>query len=218
MFRIYQRNYYYNEKMGILKLLFIGVLTSFITVRQVRAQDYAKQIAKFQYDLNAEFSNPGESPLTKKGRKKFKGLDFFPVDTAFRVEARFIRTLNAIPFRMETTTDRRPVYEKYGEAVFDLKGRTFSLSIYQSHDLRETEKYKDYLFLPFTDLTNGDETYGGGRFIDLKIPYGNTIIIDFNKAYNPSCAYNHAYSCPIPPKENDMNIRITAGVKRYRHK
>lgn len=79
--------------------------------------------------------------------------------------------------------------------------------------MRETEEYRDYLFLPYTDLTNAIETYGGGRFMDLLIPSGDTIIIDFNKSYNPSCAYNHAYSCPIPPEENDLNIRITAGVK-----
>ena len=75
----------------------------------------------------------------------------------------------------------------------------------------------DHLFLPFTDNTNGVETYGGGRYIDLKIPAGNTINIDFNKAYNPYCAYSDKYSCPIPPPENHLDIEIKAGIKLTDH-
>lgn len=114
---------------------------------------------------------------------------------------------------MQTTTDRLPTYEKYGEAIFELNGKTITLSIYQSHDLRETEKYKNHLFLPFTDLTNGHETYGGGRYLNLSIPTGDTIVIDFNKAYNPLCAYNAKYYCPIPPKSNALQLPIQAGIK-----
>ena len=80
---------------------------------------------------------------------------------------------------------------------------------------------ENFLFLPFKDLSNGKSSYGGGRFIDLEMPLSNskTIIIDFNKAYNPYCAYNHKFSCPIPPKENNLNIDILAGVKAYgKHK
>ena len=80
----------------------------------------------------------------------------------------------------------------------------------------QSEKYKNYLFLPYTDLTNGFESYGGGRYIDLTIPDCNEIIIDFNKSYAPSCAYNHSYSCPVPPKENHLNVRIEAGVKNLK--
>ena len=77
------------------------------------------------------------------------------------------------------------------------------------------EAYEDYLFLPYTDLTSGDGSYGGGKYLDLKTPEGNTIIIDFNKAYNPYCAYSHRYSCPVPPEENDLLVRIEAGVRVY---
>ena len=116
---------------------------------------------------------------------------------------------------MKTTTSRLPTYEVFGVATFVLDGKELQLNIYQSHRLRETEEYKDYLFLPFTDLTNGEETYGGGRFIDLEIPKGDYITIDFNKSYNPYCAYNKKYSCPIPPKENDLDVRILAGIKKW---
>ena len=78
--------------------------------------------------------------------------------------------------------------------------------------------YANYLFLPFNDNTNGKTSYGGGRFIDLEIPEAGskTIVIDFNKSYNPYCAYNHKYSCPIPPSENNLNVEISAGVKAYK--
>ena len=78
------------------------------------------------------------------------------------------------------------------------------------------EGYEDYLFLPFTDLTNGEETYGGGRYIDLSIPEGNTIQLDFNKAYNPYCTYNKKFSCPLVPSVNSIKTRVVAGVKDFK--
>ena len=94
-----------------------------------------------------------------------------------------------------------------------MNGKEYTVTIHQSHRSREMEEYKDWLFFMFTDLTNGEETYGGGRYIDLRIPEGETIIIDFNKAYHPYCAFTYGYSCPVPPKENFMNAPITAGIK-----
>jgi uncharacterized protein len=89
------------------------------------------------------------------------------------------------------------------------------LNIYRNIDLSKKKEYKNYLFLPFLDLTSGNESYGGGRYIDMRIPKGNIITIDFNKAYNPYCAYNHKYSCPVVPDENNLNIEIKAGVKKF---
>ncbi|GGZ23758.1 hypothetical protein GCM10007049_15960 [Echinicola pacifica] len=177
--------------------------------------DYTSEIKVFQEELNTEFANPEESPLKEEDLAEFKALDFFPIDSSYRVEAEFVRSKDAAPFKMETTTARRPIYEKYGEVYFTLAGNKYRLNIYQSHDLREKEEYRTYLFLLFTDQTNGSESYGGGRFIDLQIPDGEQLILDFNKAYNPYCAYNAKYSCPIPPKENDMPMEIRAGVKKF---
>ena len=174
---------------------------------------YQSEIEKFQTELNEEFKNPEESPLSKKERKKFEGHNFFPINEKYQVSAEFVKADNPGTFQMKTTTNRLATYDRYGYAKFTLNGIEYKLTIYQSHRLRETEEYKDYLFLPFTDLTNGEETYGGGRYIDLSIPGGNQIIIDFNKAYSPSCAYNYSYSCPIPPAENNLEIRVEAGVK-----
>jgi len=174
-----------------------------------------KDVKKFQKKMNREFKDPQASPMTKEDRAKFKKLDFFPINKELIIKAAFKRTPNSLPFKMRTTTDRLPIYEKYGEAHFEVDGEKFVLSIYQNLGLREKAGYENYLFLPFTDETNGKESYGGGRYIGLEIPEGNTILIDFNQAYNPYCAYNYKYSCPIPPKENHLAVEINAGVKNF---
>ena len=196
----------------MIKLPFVLTFCILLPLLSV-GQSYSEEIKKYQEQLNTEYKDPKESPLEKKERRKFTGHPFFPIDESYRVEARFKKLDDPMTFKMKTSTDRQPVYDKYAIAEFELQGRIFHLTIYQSHRLREMEEYKNHLFLPFTDLTNGDETYGGGRYLDLEIPTGDTVIIDFNKAYNPYCAYSHKYSCPIPLEENDLDIRIEAGIK-----
>ncbi|MFZ4401678.1 MAG: DUF1684 domain-containing protein [Bacteroidales bacterium] len=179
------------------------------------SQSYFSEILSFQQEMNADFSDSIKSPLLKEDLKTFKRLEFFPIDSVFRIEAAFIRTPFENPFPMKTTTSRAPMYVKYGEAIFTFENIKCKLNIYQSLDLMKKEGFQDYLFLPFTDASNGDESYGGGRYIELKIPEKDKIRIDFNKAYNPYCAYNHKYSCPIPPAENNLPLEIKAGVKKY---
>ncbi len=106
-------------------------------------------------------------------------------------------------------------YVKYGEIYFTYQGREYMLNAYQNLRYIERGGDADYLFIPFNDLTNDVSTYGGGRYIDTNIPEGKTIILDFNQAYNPYCAYNKKYSCPIPPRENDLKIAVEAGVKAF---
>lgn len=170
---------------------------------------------EFQAKMNTDYNDPDHSPLTKENLKSFTALDFFPINDNYIVNAKFTRAKDVKSFKMKTTTDRLPVYELYGKINFSIDGTDCNLNIYQSHRSRDSEKYKDYLFLPFYDDTNGDTSYGGGRYIDLKIPSGDTIIIDFNQAYNPYCAYNSGYSCPITPKVNTLALEIKAGVMKY---
>ncbi|HUH29610.1 DUF1684 domain-containing protein [Gelidibacter sp.] len=170
---------------------------------------------EFQRNLNAEFKDASKSPLKKKDRRAFKALDFFKVDSLYVVQATFTKSTDEKPFQMKTTTDRLLTYIKYGEISFNLKDGSHTLSVYQDQDLMNEEGFEDYLFLPFLDDTNGDESYGGGRYIDLRIPDGDVITIDFNTAYNPYCAYNEAYSCPIVPRENYVNVEVRAGVKAF---
>ena len=180
-----------------------------------QAQFSLAAVEKFQNELNAEYADAKTSPLLTEDLKTFQTLDFYPANEKFYVVAKFIRTENEQPFEMKTSTDRKPVYIKYGEAHFSIDGQTFQLNIYRNIELSKKEQYKDYLFLPFSDLTCGDESYIGGKYIDMKIPQGDTIVIDFNTSYNPYCAYSHKYSCPKVPLENDLKIAIRAGVKKF---
>lgn len=173
----------------------------------------------FQQKQNAQFKDASKSPLTKEDLKTFDQLDFYAIDTAFTTVANLERTPNDPIFEMPTTTDRKPLYRRYGILHFTLKGKEFSLNLYQNQDLDRKPEYKDNLFLPFTDKTSGTTSYGGGRFIDLlltDIQENGSIIIDFNTTYNPYCAYSGRYSCPITPKENHVNIAIKAGTMAYK--
>ena len=178
---------------------------------------YENEIKLFQYELNTEFADASRSPLIEEDLKIFKSLEFFEIDENYNIEADFELTPNTKVFEMPTTTDRLPLYRKYGIARFTLDGKKIQLSIYQNQDLMTKPEYVNYLFLPFNDATNGTLTYGGGRFIDLETPTEGThkIRIDFNKAYNPLCAYNHKFSCPIPPSENYISKEIPAGVMAF---
>ncbi|MFV8326538.1 DUF1684 domain-containing protein [Flavobacterium sp. ZS1P14] len=175
----------------------------------------ASVVEKFQKDLNAEYADAKTSPLTTEDLAVFKALDFYPANKKFFVTAKFVRTKKEKPFEMKTSTDRKPLYVKYGEVFFTIEGKEFKLNVYKNIELSKKASYKDYLFLPFSDLTSGNESYIGGKYIDLRIPKGDTISIDFNTSYNPYCAYNHKYSCPKVPLENDLNIKIKAGVKKF---
>jgi uncharacterized protein (DUF1684 family) len=175
----------------------------------------AAVVEKFQKDLNTEFADAKTSPLLPEDLAKFKALDFYPINGKAFVVAQFIRTENEKPFVMPTSGAKKPMYVKYGEARFKLEGKELKLNIYRNIEISKKEEYKDYLFLPFSDLTSGKESYIGGKYIDLKVPSGNTIVIDFNLSYNPYCAYSHKYSCPLVPLENDLAIEIKAGVKKF---
>lgn len=173
----------------------------------------------YQKKQNALFKDASKSPLKKKDLKEFNGLDFYPVDSNYVVTATLIKTENAPVFRMKTTTNRRPLYKEYGILKFVINGKDCELTIYQSQDDLRDEKYKDYLFLPFTDETSGDGSYGGGRYMDVMTtdekPDG-TITLNFNNTYNPYCAYNDMYSCPITPRKNHLDVAIKAGVKAFK--
>ncbi len=199
---------------------FLSILILSTLSRGLLAQtDAETEIEKFRKDLNEEYSNPQTSPLPKKDIKKFKGHPFFPIDLKYRVKAILMLTPSTSFFKMQTSTSQPRDYRIYGNAAFSIDGINYQLALFQSKDLMQTEKYKDYLFLPFTDLTNGDLTYSAGRYIGLTIPKeGDEIVIDFNQAYNPYCAYSNKYSCPIVPRENGLNVAIFAGVKYNKKK
>jgi len=199
----------------------IRILFSLLLIIACNSKDKRPLIGETEYQqkLNASYKDASKSPLKTKDLKNFKGLDFFKIDSTFIVTAKLTKIVNAPTFEMATTTDRKPLYKEYGILNFTLNEKDFELTIYQSQDDLSDEKYKDYLFLPFTDNTSGEDSYGGGRYMDVLItdekPDG-TIKLNFNNTYNPYCAYNEKYSCPLTPRKNHLDFEIKAGVKIFK--
>jgi uncharacterized protein (DUF1684 family) len=192
-------------KQAILLFLFFPLICI--------GQSQMEKAKKFQDELNEEYADKERSPLTEKDFKHFEGLPFFSIDTTFAVKATLEYTPNDSIFKMKTTTDRLPEYRRGAIARFIIDGKEYELSLYRNLRLMTMEKYKNYYFLPFKDNTCGNTSYGGGRFMDFNIVEGQEeLIIDFNMSYNPLCAYNVRYSCPIVPQENYLDVEINAGV------
>lgn len=197
-------------------LLLFFILFAQSVFAQTSDTAYAAEIARHRQTYKEHFITESRSPLTESDTAL---LDFFSADATWRVTASFERTLEAQPFNMPTYSGRSASYQEYGKLSFEKDGKTYTLRVYQNLRLLNSQKYFDYLFLPFKDLTNGDLTYGGGRYIDLKttdISAENRLVIDFNKCYNPWCAYSDGYNCPIPPAENHLEVEVKAGEKVFK--
>lgn len=189
------------------------ILFFFSCKEQKRFQN--DNLTDYQNQVNNYFKDASVSPLEAKDLKNFQGLDFFGFDSSYVVYAKVKETPMSPAFKMKTTTNTPADFRIFGQLTFNLKGNFFTLNVYENLDYINIEGYENYLFLPFLDQTNGFETYGGGRYIDLYRNEKDSILIDFNKAYNPQCVYNENFSCPIVPRENNLEIKINAGVKNF---
>lgn len=161
---------------------------------------------------DSELRDTSAGVLSQEEITSFHGLDYFDFDSSYHVYATFIKKKGR-KFKMPTSTERTPVYRRVGIVQFTLRDTVCELEVYQNMALRKHEEYNDYLFIPFRDGTSRIETYGGGRYLDISKPNSSTLVLDFNQAYNPYCAYSDRYSCPIPPVVNDLAVRIAAGEK-----
>jgi uncharacterized protein (DUF1684 family) len=178
------------------------------------AQNFTKEIAKHRALYKNEFLTDKNSPLKKED---LKFLQFYAANPSYKVKTYFTKTIDTTGFDMLTHSGKIKKYYVFGFVTFTLKKQVFKLFIYQSEQLKTTKGLEDYLFIPFTDETNSTATFGGGRYLDFKEKdiVNNQLLIDFNKCYNPYCAYKGGYNCPIPPKENDLKITIEAGEKLF---
>jgi len=177
-------------------------------------QDYKSQIADFRKKYADDFLTDPNSPLKKDD---LQYLRFYDPDSTYRVTAKEELLSNESNFIMPVFSGTGRQYVRYAVLKFLLKGQLMQLTVYRNVALSAIPQYKDYLFLPFTDDTNGTETYGGGRYIDLREGdiKSNEVVIDFNKAYNPYCAFSGGYACPKPPDENHLHIAVKAGEKLF---
>lgn len=203
-----------NEKMRMKQIIYLFLIL-FISGCGPEKRPIQGE-TEYQRKVNADFKDASKSPLKKKDRENFTGLDFFKFDESYIISAQLERTPNTEFFEMPTTTGEISRERVYGILKFELKGKVYQLEVYQGEELMATEGFEDYLFLPFIDDTNGETTYGGGRYIELRVPDGDIIEIDFNKAYNPYCAYNEKFSCPIVPRVNYLPLKIEAGIKAFK--
>ena len=148
------------------------------------------------------FRNDPRSPLPEAARATFTGLRYFPPDPAyvFRVP---VEPVDVEPVTIGTTDGQERVYHKVGEIALPIDGTEVRLAVYSTGH--------PGLFLPFRDATSGKETYGAGRYLDLEPDDDGTVVVDFNLAYNPFCAYDEAYSCALPPYDNWLDVPIRAG-------
>lgn len=196
-----------------MKHLF-ATLTLIILTFSSFAQDYNTLLDKHRKQYKADFLTDSHSPLKEAD---LANLQFFDADSTYRVNADAEILLNQVPFQMTTFNGAKQAYIKYAQIKFALKGKPCQLYIYKNIAFTNRPGLNDYLFLPFTDETNSNETYGGGRYIDLRTGdlKNGKVEIDFNKAYNPYCAYSEGYQCPMPPPENQLNLKVEAGEKQY---
>jgi uncharacterized protein (DUF1684 family) len=174
-------------------------------------RQYITDLRKFRAEKDSFLQVSPRSPIKKEDRRAFRHLNYFNVNPAFVVRATLHRNENPPPLTITTTTGENRDAINYGTLEFTLLGRKLHLSVFKFSDRRGEQS----LFVPFTDSTSAHETYGAGRYIDLDENETGEYILDFNRAYNPYCAYNENYSCPIPPRENRLPIAITAGEKVY---
>ena len=169
------------------------------------------ELEDFRADKDAFFREHPQSPLTPEQRAAFEGLAYFPEDSSRVIRAPL--SLDGVdteePIVMQTTTGGTQTYRRAGVVRFEVDGEPAQVTLFSSPDMEE-------LFLPFRDATSGKETYGAGRYLEVEPPdAAGEAAIDFNRAYNPYCAYNPEWSCPIPPGENWLAVRIRAGERTF---
>ncbi|SFU92374.1 DUF1684 domain-containing protein [Pontibacter akesuensis] len=195
-------------------IIFAGIaLVLFYFMKDALFNDdnYIKPLLKEREDKDLSFRTRANSPFDDAGRRAFKNLVYYEPDLEYRVQAKVEELPQQDTLLMPLTNGSYEPYLRYGIAAFELKGEPLKLTLY-----KKLSGEKDQLFVPFTDKTNGFETYGGGRFLDVPYEEGaKTVRLDFNRAYSPFCAYDPDYVCPVPPKDNRLAVAIAAGEKTY---
>lgn len=202
-----------NQKTVLLAIAAVIVLAAVI-YGMSGAETPEQYIERIEKERDRQFKflkYNAESPLTDEQKRNLNELDYYPVDPEYRVRARLVPVDQRVMIQIPMTDGTMERYIKQAYAEFELQGKTHRLLLLQSANEVDKRNY----FLAFADETSGRETYGGGRFLDVRRDGQNSITIDFNLVYNPYCTYNPDYACPIPPKENLLTIPVMAGEKNY---
>lgn len=188
---------------GIILIIAFSLLTS-----GEDPEAYRQRILKERVEKNEFLKNSDTSPFNGK---PFKGLNYFEPDLDYKVMAKVEKIETTAYMNIPTSDGKVERYLKFAYAVFDLKDQRLKMLILKKMGMGSTS----VIFTAFADDTSTEETYGGGRYLDLELKNARQIELDFNKAYNPYCEYNPKFSCPLPPSENILPIAIMAGEKNY---
>ncbi len=203
-------------KTNHILLIFVSVVVlAAVIYTLTSAEDPETYIEKIEAERERQYKFIRfniESPLSEEQKRDFKELTFYPIDPTYKVKARLISNEEKKVREVPLTDGSKERYIEHSFAEFELGGQTNRLLLLQAIDETDMRNF----FLAFADETSGRETYGGGRYINARQDGKTSITIDFNLAYNPYCAYNPDYACPIPPRENILKIPIEAGEKNYK--
>lgn len=204
------------KKIGLAAAL-LGIILYSLNDLAPGASAYAPQLYRFRAEKNRAFRLSPDSPLSAAQKAQFDSLRYYPLgDEGSRPTGHLRRIPRPDAVDLPMSDGQTEKYVRFGVVEFAAADPVPSppqhLTLY-----RKATGNDSTLFIPFTDLTNGHDTYGGGRYLDVPLPApdATTIELDFNRAYNPYCAYNNAYSCPVPPAENRLAVPIRAGEKAF---
>lgn len=202
------------KSIVIISIVIVAVITVFYSFENGQDKTaYRELIEKERQEKDHFMRTSSESPFAQN-KADFKGLKYFPVEPRYKIVASLSPISQRDVVVLSTNDGSEQHYLKYAYAEFELEGKNNKLLILE---IMDTGPHRGDLFLAFGDDTSAKETYGAGRYLDVrKTPGSSTIMLDFNLAYNPYCAYTSAYSCPLPPSENLLSIPIQAGEKNYK--
>ncbi|MEM8898559.1 MAG: DUF1684 domain-containing protein [Bacteroidota bacterium] len=177
---------------------------------------YVEEVLTHRKDKDEKYADKAKSPVPDEYLTEFGGLNYFEVDSSFKVRATLERFEKPSPHTFNTTkAKKKRTYILYGTVHFMMKGKKSKLTIYYAPISGPLRKKQKMLFLPFRDQTNGVSTYGGGRYLEIEDPEGDELVLDFNKAYNPYCAYGGDFACVVPPRDNLIEVEVMAGEKEF---
>ncbi|MHA6246969.1 DUF1684 domain-containing protein [Pontibacter sp. CAU 1760] len=198
-------------------IIFAGialVLFYFVNETFFNDDNYIKPLQQEREQKDLSFRSRANSPFPDEERRTFKNLVYFEPSLDYRITATLEKPQQQDTLQIPLTDGTTEAYLRYAIAKFNLEGQPQQLTLYKK--VKQEADEEEQLFLPFTDKTNGFETYGGGRYLDIPFEQGaETVVLDFNRAYSPYCAFNPDYVCPVPPKANHLKVAIPAGEKAY---
>ena len=174
----------------------------------MKEKTYEEKIKERRARYDKSYKNSPHSPLLEKQKEKFEKMEYFPINKEYKIIAKFTENINPDKIMIPATKGDIREYYRYGVAEFEIDGKKCKLTVFKP-------AIGNYEYLPFKDKTTGIDSYKGGRYVDPKQISETEMIIDFNTAYNPYCAYNDRYSCAMVPDENILNVTISAGQKKF---